>query len=129
TLEAVLFRGLFDVGRYLGVTDKRAWAVAALIGFLAALVLVELPLATAVMRMGRRLEGRFRMAFLRKIPRLGDRYFQSRPVSDMADRSHSVHALRGLPALGEELLRSALLLVFTTIGIIWVDPKSAPLAA
>src|SRR5690606_2311481 len=55
TLEAVLFRGLFDVGRYLGVTDKRAWAVAALIGFLAALVLVELPLATAVMRMGRRL--------------------------------------------------------------------------
>jgi ABC-type bacteriocin/lantibiotic exporter with double-glycine peptidase domain len=126
--EAVLFRGLFDVGRHLGVTDKRAWAVSALLLFLGALLLLELPLASALMRMGRRLEGRFRMTFLRKIPRLGDRYFQSRPVSDMADRSHGVHALRGMPALGGQLLRATFSVLFTTLGIAWLDPASAPLA-
>ena len=40
---------------------------------------------------------RLRAAFLEKIPRLGDRYFQSRLLSDMAERSHAVHAVRTLP--------------------------------
>jgi ATP-binding cassette subfamily B protein len=128
-LEAVLFRGMFDLGRHLNVTDKRLWAVFALLVFLSLLVLIEAPVASTVLRMGRRLEGRFRMALLRKIPRLGDRYFQSRPISDMAERSHGVHALRELPGIAALLLRSFLALVFTTLGIAWLDPRSAPLAA
>jgi ABC-type multidrug transport system fused ATPase/permease subunit len=128
-IEAILFRGLFDLGRHLGVTEKRVWAVSALLLFLGALVLLELPIASASMRMGRRLEGRFRMAFLRKIPRMSDRYFQSRPVSDMADRCHSVHALRGLPGFGGQLLRAAFSILFTTLGIAWLDPPSTALAA
>ena len=38
--------------------------------------------------------------YLRKIPRLPDRYFQSRPVSDMAERAHLLHRLRALPSAG-----------------------------
>ena len=49
---------------------------------------------------GRQLEVRLRMALLEKLPRLGDRYFQSRPTSDMAERSHSLHRLRLLPEFG-----------------------------
>ncbi len=128
-LEAVLFRATFDVGRHLGVTDKRLWAVGALLLFLGVLLAVEGPIAASVLRIGRHLEGRFRMAFLRKVPRLGDRYFQSRPVSDMAERSHGVHALRALPGVGSQLLRALLSLACTTIGIGWLDPRSAPLAA
>jgi ATP-binding cassette subfamily B protein len=127
-LEAVLFRGMFDVGRHLNVTDKRLWAVGALMLFLAVLLLVEAPIASAVLRMGRRLEGRFRMAFLRKVPRLGDRYFQSRPISDMAERSHGVHALRTLPGVGAQLVRALFSLIFTALGIAWLDPRSGPLA-
>jgi ATP-binding cassette subfamily B protein len=128
-LEAILFRALFDIGRHLGVTDKRVWAGSALMLFLGVLLFLELPIASSIARMGRRLEGRFRMAFLRKIPRLGDRYFQSRPISDMAERNHGVHALRALPGLGGQLLRTTFSLAFTTLGIAWLDRPSAPLAA
>ncbi|MCI0407863.1 MAG: ABC transporter permease, partial [Acidobacteria bacterium] len=46
----------------------------------------------------------------------------------MAERSHSVHQLRLLPGLGAELIRSTFTLILTTMGIIWLDPASAPLA-
>ncbi len=55
---------------------------------------------------GRRLETRLRLALLAKIPRLVDRYFWSQPVSDMAERSHSIHQLRLLPRLGGQLVRA-----------------------
>ena len=81
-----------------------------------------------VLRMGRRLETRLRMLFMDKIPRLGDRYFHSRLTSDMTERSHSIHVLRQLPALGERFLRATFSLVLTTLGFVWLDPASAPFA-
>jgi ABC-type transport system involved in cytochrome bd biosynthesis fused ATPase/permease subunit len=94
---------------------------------LAALLLLEFPLATGLLRVGRHLEARLRLAFLAKIPRLGDRYFQSRLTSDMAERCHTAHTLRLLPDLGGQLLRTTCELVLT-VGIAWLDPASAPLA-
>ena len=79
--------------------------------------------------MGRKLECRLRLAFLRKIPLLGDRYFQSRLMSDMAERSHSVHQLRQAPDLAASLLRPAFEMLFTVAGIAWLFPESAPCAA
>src|SRR5262249_23537543 len=87
-----------------------------------------LPLASGLLRLGRRLEMRLRLAFVRKIPRLGDRYFQSRLKSDMAERSHSIHLIRRLPELAGQLLRSGFELALTTAGIIWLDPASAGVA-
>ena len=123
-LEAVLLRGL------LGVMppEQKLGALAALVIFSFALLLIEWPLRDGLLRLGRRLEVRLRLAFLRKIPLLGDRYFQSRLKSDMAERSHSIHLIRRLPELGGQLLRSTFELVFTTAGILWLDPASAPLA-
>ena len=118
-VEAILFRGLIDAGRELFV---------ATLAFSAALLFLEIPLAGALLRMGRRLETRLRLAFLGKIPRLGDRYFQSRPKSDMAERSHSIHLIRRLPELGGQLLRYSFEIAFTTAGILWIDPASAPIA-
>jgi ABC-type bacteriocin/lantibiotic exporter with double-glycine peptidase domain len=127
-LEAVLFRGLFDLGRDLGLAGQRLAAVAATAIFIAALLLVEFPLAAALLRLGRHLETRLRAAFLEKIPRLGDRYFQSRLKSDMAERSHTIHQIRHLPDLGSQLLRSMFELLLTLAGVIWLDPAAAPLA-
>jgi ATP-binding cassette subfamily B protein len=90
--------------------------------------LLEIPLIRSLLRFGRRLETHLRLAFLDKIPRLGDRYFQSRPKSDMAERSHSIHLIRRLPELGGQLLRYSFEIVFTTAGIIWLDPSSAFIA-
>jgi len=117
-LEAILFRGLIGFGRSL---------FAVTIAFSAALLLLEIPIASSLLRFGRRLEIRLRLAFLEKIPRLGDRYFQSRLKSDMAERSHSIHLIRRLPELGGQLLRYSFEIVFTTAGIIWIDPASAPI--
>ncbi len=127
-VEALLFRGFFDLSRMLGLTDQRVGAIGVVLLFVAALLLLEFPIAAGILRMGRRVEGRLRMAFLEKIPRLGDRYFQSRLSSDMAERSHGMHVLRQLPALGEHFLRASLELGLTVAGIIWLYPAGAPVA-
>ena len=123
-LEIVLFRGFLDLGRDLGLTDQRLGAIGALVLFVGALLLLELPVAAAAFGLGRQLEGRLRVAFLEKLTRLSDRYFQSRPTSDMAHRSHSVHALRLLPRLGADIATSAFELILTAAGLVWLDPAS-----
>jgi ATP-binding cassette subfamily B protein len=117
-VEAILFRALIGAG----------FPLTPLIVFSAALLLLEIPIVSSLLRFGRHLETRLRLAFLNKIPRLGDRYFQSRLKSDMAERSHSIHQIRRLPELGGQLLRYGFEIVFTTAGIIWLDPFSAPIA-
>ncbi len=96
--------------------------------FVVALLLLDLSIVRSVLRFGRRLEARLRMAFLKKIPRLGDRYFHSRLTSDMAERSHKTHRLYIVPFLGERFIRRVFTLVLTVLGIAWLDPASAPLA-
>ncbi|MGH8929677.1 MAG: cysteine peptidase family C39 domain-containing protein, partial [Egibacteraceae bacterium] len=123
--EAVAFRAVFDLTR---ATAPRAGPVIALLVLLAALVAVEVPLAVGSRALGRQLEARLRLALLGKIPRLPDAYLRSRPTSDMAERSHSLHRLRELPELGEQIVRSALALGFTAAGLIWLYPRAAPLA-
>jgi ATP-binding cassette subfamily B protein len=126
--EAVLLRSLFDVGRLLGLFRERLVAMAALVAFAACLLAIELPIAKTVLRLGRHLETRLRVAFLGKIPRLGDRYFQSRPISDMAERSHAIHEVRGLPDFGAQVVRTGADLLVTTAAIAWLDRASAPWA-
>ena len=127
-IEVLLFQGLFDLSRKLGPIEQRLEAMAALLVFSLALLCLEWPLAASALRIGRRLEARLRLAFLEKIPRLGDRYFQSRLISDMAERSHSVQALRRLPELGGRLLRLSFELALTTAGLVWLDPAGAVVA-
>ncbi len=126
-VEALLLRGLVDLGHQLGVTGQRIGAIAALVGFVGAVVVLDVVLATSALRFGRRLEARLRLAFLAKIPRLTDRYFRSRLTSDMAERGHSIHQIRQLPDLGAQLLRSVFELLFTAAGIVWIDPASGPI--
>ncbi len=125
--EAVLYRGLFDIGRDLTVSGQRLGAMLAVLAFAAVLLFLELPLAGMVLRFGRRLEIRMRIAFLEKIPRLVDRYFQSRLTSDMAERCHMVQTLRALPELGTRFVRAGFELLFTAAGIAWLDPASTPI--
>jgi ABC-type multidrug transport system fused ATPase/permease subunit len=101
---------------------------AALIAVVLGLFALELPLALGTHGLGRALDQGLRRAFLRKLPRLGDRYFASRPVSDMAERAHLLHRVRLLPGLVAQLGRSLFELVFMTIAIAWLYPRGAPVA-
>jgi ATP-binding cassette subfamily B protein len=127
-VEAILLRGLLDVRRDLALTEQRLGAVGLFLAFGAAVCLLELAIAHDLLALGRRLEVRLRLAFLTKIPRLHDRYFQSRPTSDMAERGHSIHLVRQLPRLAGQFLRAGLTLLLTAGAIAWLDPAGALLA-
>src|SRR5262249_43615277 len=125
TFEAVLFRGLMELGYRLELLGHRLEILGGVGTFVVVLLLVELPIAATVLRLGRRLEMRLRMALLAKIPRLGDRYFHSRLVSDMTQRAYQLRQLRLLPNLGVQILRLMFQIVLTAAGIIWVGQGNA----
>ena len=128
-LEALLLRGLFDLSHELTLLSQRVGAIAGLLGFVGLLWLLEWPISAETLRLGRQWELRLRQALLRKLPRLPDRYLQSRPISDMAERSHSVSAIRQVPSVLVGILNSGLSLVFTWLGISLIAPASAGIAA
>ncbi|MFL5358499.1 ATP-binding cassette domain-containing protein [Archangium sp.] len=126
-LEALLLRGVIDAGRYLTTAEQRIGGVMTLLALLGLLLTLELPLSLGTLQLGRRLELRLRLAFLDKIPRLGDRYFRSRLVSDMAQRCHGIHMVRTVPGLAALVLRAGAELLVTLAGLMWLAPRSAPL--
>ncbi len=127
-IEALLFRGLIEIGGSLGLVWQRVAAILAVLLFIIMQLLLQFRMTSHALRLGRTLETHFRIAFLQKIPRLHDRYFHSRPTSDMAQRSHFIHKLRNLPNLSVVVVRNAFTILFTTLGIIWLSPQSAYLA-
>jgi ATP-binding cassette subfamily B protein len=54
-----------------------------------------------------------------------DRYFQSRPISDMADRGHSIHLMRNLPGMGVRFVQTLFELQLTLAGMIVIAPACA----
>lgn len=79
------------------------WGIAL---FTLLLLFSNMPITNGTLRMGRRLEGRLRMALLTKLPRLGDQYFRSRLISDMATHAHGLHRLHTLPELALRTVRA-----------------------
>lgn len=127
-IETLLFRGIFDIAWELKLADQRFGAVVGLMVFVTLLLLIEIPIAMESQRFGRHLETRLRMALLRKLPKLTDRYFQSRPVSDMAERCHSISLTRLVPSLGIQFVQTIWDIVFTLAGIMMIDIASSGLA-
>ena len=128
TIEAMLFRGLLDIGVNLKFTGQRLGAMAALFVFVTGMLILEVPMSSVTRRMGRRLETRLRIAFLEKIPRLSDRYFHSRLTSDMTQRVHELRQLRGLPGLGVSFIRTCFQIILTGAGVIILFPESFMIA-
>jgi ATP-binding cassette subfamily B protein len=126
-VEVLLLRRLLDVGSELVLSRQRLTSFGFLLVFLIALLLLDLPIASTVLSLGRRLEIRLRIAFLKKLPRLSDRYFHSRLTSDMAERAQSIHRIRALPDLVSQLVRASCTLVLTTVAIAWLNPPSTTL--
>jgi ATP-binding cassette subfamily B protein len=128
-IEALLFRGLFDISAQLALPSQRLFAAVGLLIFASILLVIEYASGLGTLRWGRKLEARLRMALLAKLPRLNDRYFHSRPISDMADRNHNIQTVRGVPGLGLRLIQSALELAITFVGVLILAPGSWLLAS
>lgn len=126
--EAVLMRSLLDLRRDLAIIEQRLLGLGCISLFGLGLMLLESHIASSVYRLGRRLETALRIEFLRKIPLLHDRYFQSRPTSDMAERGHSLHRVRSIPRITGQFLRATAAILFTAAAIAWLEPAGAWLA-
>lgn len=124
-LEALLLRSVAHMGRYLALSEQRMAGMVAFIGLLFLLLLIDVGIARGLLRMGRRMEIQLRVRFAAKMRTLHDRYLRSRLTSDMAERCHSVHRIRGLPPLGGQLVRAIFELAVTTAGLIWLDERAA----
>lgn len=122
--QTLVFRGLIEVGQHLQLPSQRLGALAAILLLALLTVLLDLGLAALTIGFGRRLEARLRGAILAKLPRLKDRYFQSRPLTDMADRSHAIHLVRGLPGLAVQSVQAGSDLALTLLAVGWVAPAS-----
>ncbi len=127
-LESLLFRSFLGLGIDLSVGRQRLAAAGIFVVLTGSLLLIDFWIALSARTIGRRFEGRFRVAFLEKIPRLADRYVQSRPISDMAERSHMIYEVRNLAALIADLVRLAAQVCFITVALCWFDPASMPYA-
>lgn len=125
-VQALLFQSMLEAGKFLGLIEQRISAVTAVVAFAGTMLVVELFTGRGLLGLGRRSEVRFRMDFLRKIPRLADRYFRTRLTSDLTERIHAVTALRGVPALGTSVVEGFFALAFTAAGLIWLDPSVTP---
>ena len=119
--EALAMRGMIEIGQALNTGLERLAAASALLLFMGVMLCFRLPIASQSMRMGRQLETRLRMAILARLPQLPDRYLQSRPISDMADRAHSLHMLRLLPGLALHVLQLGGEIVLTVFGLFLID--------
>ncbi len=127
-VQALLFQGVLDLTAIIQNQNQRLIFLAAIFLFMLALFAVEIPINAILLQMGRKLETRFRLRFLEKIPRLGDHYFQGHLKSDLVQRAHSLRQLHLLPELAVTLFRLGFQLLLTTLGIIYLDPNSAFLA-
>ncbi|MGE5183059.1 MAG: ATP-binding cassette domain-containing protein, partial [Acidobacteriota bacterium] len=125
--EAVLFRGMFELGGELVTAPQLLGAIAAVGVFLVAMLLADVATRAEAARLGRYVEIGLRERLLGKLPRLGLSYLRSRPTSDMAERGHMLHRLRELPSLAVRVARAAGEIVATTAGLIWLAPDAAPL--
>jgi ABC-type bacteriocin/lantibiotic exporter with double-glycine peptidase domain len=128
-VEALLFRGFFDVARDLSIVSQRSVALGLLVLVVVALWLMEVPIIVESMRLGRHLELRLRLLLAEKLPTLNDRYLQSRSISDMADRAHSLYLSRNLPEVIVRLVRGGWELMLVLLGIGFIAPASLPLAS
>ncbi|AKT42425.1 ATP-binding cassette domain-containing protein [Chondromyces crocatus] len=125
-VELVLFRTLIDLMGRLGLASHRLQALGVVLVFTLSLLLLDIPAMSLVLRAGRRLELRLRLGFAERLPRLADRYLQSRLVSDLAGRLHHATRIRQLPDVLWQLARAGMELLMTAVALAWLDPRLLP---
>ncbi len=124
-LEVVVLRGMVEIGEQLPLVGQQAEAFTMVILFLLSLLILEWPLHSVSLRLGRRFELRLRQRFLEKIPGLGDRYFHSRLTSDMIQRAYELRHLRIVPVMGMQCLKILTEIICITAGLIILYPQGS----
>ena len=124
-LEAFLLKGLIDFHYLSDLLNSQMQFAQSVYFFFCIRFLLIFSAIAFLLYMGRWFEIHLRLAILKKMPGLGDRYFHSRLTSDMAQRVHEIRQLRELPYLGANYFKTIFEILLTTVGIIWIWPANA----
>lgn len=128
-VHGLVFRALFDLVESVGLWQMRVMALGLILGVAAALLFLEYVTGDAAASLGRELQARLSIAFFEKVAALRNDYFNSRLVSDMAERVHSIQELRYAPFTAYRFVRAGSAFVVTIIAICFLQPASVlPLA-
>jgi ABC-type bacteriocin/lantibiotic exporter with double-glycine peptidase domain len=122
-IEALFLRSMIQIGEGLDST-LRIGVISVLLIFFVTLALLRMPINSTVMRLGRRLETRMRIALLAKIPRLSSSYFLDRPAADLNRRAYALRELREAPELFTVFLQAWFQLLVTAVCICLLEPTS-----
>jgi ABC-type bacteriocin/lantibiotic exporter with double-glycine peptidase domain len=121
--EMIVLRAAFNAKNLLSLPQQR-FAGIAVYGLLVLFLLaVEALLAVGGARIARSLELRTRLSLLLKLPRLPDRYFRTRPMSDVAHRSQGLFQVKPLPELAVMLVKQSLDIVITVAALAFLYPR------
>jgi ABC-type bacteriocin/lantibiotic exporter with double-glycine peptidase domain len=121
--EMFLLRAAFNAQSALSLPQQRLWGTAIYALLIVSLLAVEVSIASHVAKLGRSFELRCRLAILRKLPKLPDKYFRTRPMSDVTHRSQGLFSLRGLPSILVGLTKVSLDLIVTTVALLFLHPS------
>lgn len=127
--QGLAVRALLSVDQVLLLSRQRLLGLGLYAGLLALLLLADLVTQGFLLRAGRRLEARLWAAILEKVPKLPERYFKSRLLTDLADRAQSVQHLRRVPSFVYQALRLTLDLALTVVVLSLADRESLALCA
>lgn len=124
-IEIFLLQGLLQLGQQLGNSNQRVAMLASVALFFVTLLLLLLAIDVIGRQQGRRIEVRLRQAFLEKLPRLPIQFFQRSQVSSLTQRGYTLRSVHALPDLAQKFLQAGFHILFTAVGIIWLEPNGA----
>ena len=125
--QAILFRGFMELGLNLQ-SETRSVAIGLLLVFAITLFFIRWPMERIMSTMGRKLDTRLRLAIFSIIPFLSPRYFQNESLADIIERIHQIRTVDFMINIAGRRLWLASQLLFTIVGIGFIDLLSAPLA-
>lgn len=126
-VQAALLRALFDANRWLQTPLARTWGVAALVGVSAGTVLLGYLWGRVVNQLSRRFEIGLRVRLHTRLPEIEDSYLSTRLTGDLAERAHSLSALKALPGAVGALASTLAAVLATLAGLVVLDPGLFPL--
>lgn len=126
--QSVLFRGMMKLITTLSTLPQRISLVVLIGAFVTTILLLNWLLYQLAFFAGERLNTRLRLALLAIIPNLSSHYFRDASPAEMIDRIHSGRAAEWLPLTFQTTALLMIQLLFTVIGIAWIDWLSGILA-
>ncbi len=126
TAEMLFLRAAFNARSLLSLPQQRFAGTAMYLALIVVLLALETRLASGILRLGRSLELHTRIAMLRKLPRLPDAYFRTRPMSDVTSRSQGLTSLKPIPEILVALARQSLEGIVTVVALSILYPGGLP---